>query len=160
MRLGIDIGGVIIKPARESGDTSFFSGAFLETPAVDKSLETIRTLNEPSLGFELFLVSKARSGTAEKTRKWLDHINFFNETGLDPVNLYFVEERKDKDKIAKRLGLNAFVDDHVGVLNHLTDVNLKILFAESEEWIDNAQRTNDIKLAVGWPAVYDLVLNP
>lgn len=62
--LGVDIGGVLIRPARDSGDTSFFSAGYLETPMVEGALDAVAQLNREVFPGRVHLVSKARAGRA------------------------------------------------------------------------------------------------
>lgn len=147
--IGVDIGGVIIKPARASGDTSFFSSGYLETPAVDGAIESVAKLNASVFPAQVFLVSKAKSGTAQKTREWLHHQNFYERTGLTEDKLFFCEKREGKVPIAKRLGLTTFIDDRVDVLGHLSQIEDRFLFAESQEWLPQ-NIPGDLIPVIGW----------
>lgn len=150
--IGVDIGGVIIKPARASGDTSFFSSGYLETPAVQHAIDSVAHLNNVIFPGCVFLVSKAKSGTAQKTREWLHHQNFYDRTGLTEGKLFFCEKREGKVPIAKRLGLTAFIDDRIDVLGYLSHIEDRFLFAESPEWLaDNIP--DDLTPVIGWKDV-------
>lgn len=151
--LGVDIGGVLIRPARSGGDTSFFSSGYLQTPEVAGGFEAVRRLNHGPFVGAVYLVSKAKSGTARKTREWLQHRDFYNRTGVPPERLHFCERREDKAPIAKRLGLTAFIDDRVDVLEHLTMVEERILFAEAAEWVSERAAASGFAVCVGWEAV-------
>lgn len=121
MKLGIDIGGVIIAPGHDrSVDTSFFGYNFLNSPAVEGAFDTIAKLNE--LFDEVHLVSKCGPKVQNKTSLWLKHNAFFGRTGVLPSNVHFCLERKDKAEIALRLGLSAFIDDRVEILGYLADI--------------------------------------
>ncbi|MEO1280156.1 MAG: hypothetical protein AAFV69_00320 [Pseudomonadota bacterium] len=153
--LGVDIGGVLIRPARSEEDTSFFSSDYLETPEVEGGFEALRQLNEIIFEQSVYLVSKARPTTAQKTREWLEHHDFYERTGLSPEHVYFCEKRKDKAPIAENLGLSAFIDDRPDVLGHLETVENKILFAESEEWLPNGARRMKFNVCTGWHSVLE-----
>lgn len=148
--IGIDIGGVLIRPARESGDTSFFSSAYLETPTVDGAFEAVQRLNQEVFPNAVYLVSKAKSGTARKTREWLAHNNFHAIAGIPLERVYFCERREDKAPIARRLGLSAFIDDRLDVLEHLESVAIRVLFAAGPEWEPRAPVPVGMRLAIGW----------
>lgn len=148
--LGIDIGGVLIRPARESGDTSFFSSGYLETPMIDGAFDAVRRLNREVFPGAVFLISKAKSGTAQKTREWLAHRDFHGVTNVPLERVYFCERREDKAPIARRLRLSAFVDDRLDVLEHLQGVALRILFAAGPEWVSQARAPEGVRSAVGW----------
>jgi len=153
--IGVDIGGVIIKPARASGDTSFFSSGYLDTPAVDGAIDAVRHLNDVTFPNRVFLVSKAKSGTAQKTRDWLFHKNFFKRTGLTEDKLYFCVKREGKVPIARRLGLTDFIDDRVEVLQYLAHIKTRYLFSESEEWLPKVI-PDDLKPVIGWKTMLSI----
>lgn len=148
--LGVDVGGVIIWPARERGDTSFFSSGYLETPAVAGALEAVARLNAEVFPGAVHIVSKARSETAHQTLEWFEHHGFHAITGVPPERIHFCENREDKAPIARRLGLTAFVDDRVDVLRYMADVPTRVLFAAEAAWVPDNWRTSGAKLAVGW----------
>jgi hypothetical protein len=148
--IGIDIGGVIIRPAIASGDTSFFSSGYLETPMVDGAFDAVAQLNREAFRDGVFLVSKARSGTARKTVEWLAHHRFHEITGVPLERVHFCERREDKAIIAKRLNLGAFIDDRVDVLQHLQAVRVRILFAATAAFVPAQAPPAGVRLAVAW----------
>ncbi|MGB0907038.1 MAG: hypothetical protein ACPGVT_06060 [Maricaulaceae bacterium] len=154
--IGVDIGGVIIKPARASGDTSFFSSGYLDTPSVEGAIEGVAHLNKTVFPGQVFLVSKAKSGTAQKTREWLHHQNFYERTGLTEDKLFFCEKREGKVPIAKRLGLTTFIDDRVDVLGHLSHIQARYLFAESDEWLPDTVPA-ELTPVIGWQEFLSLL---
>jgi hypothetical protein len=125
-RLGIDIGKVIIDgPAHpRGGDTAFFQGdtaTYLATPAMAGSFAAIARLTE-SFGGRVWLVSKCGARIEGRSRRWLDHHDFFGRTGIDPDHLRFCRQRPDKAVHAAELGLTHFVDDRPDVLRHLAGI--------------------------------------
>jgi hypothetical protein len=127
--LGVDIGGVIVdRVAENSQDTSFFGLRPLDTPVVDGAIEVLGQLVTGPFQWRVYLLSKARSTTAATTRKWLEHIDFFERTEVPRQNIYFVASRLDKAPICERLGITHFVDDRLEVLNVLTTVQHRYLF--------------------------------
>lgn len=156
--LGVDIGGVLIRPARDSGDTSFFSSGYLETPMVDGAFDAVTLLNRGPFAGHVHLVSKAKSGTARKTIEWLAHHRFHEATGVPLERVHFCERREDKAIIAKRLDLTAFIDDRLDVLQHLAAVKTRILFAASPSFAPKEPLPDGLHLAVGWPDVLAFLL--
>jgi hypothetical protein len=155
--LGVDIGGVLIQPARDSGDTSFFSSGYLDTPMVDGAFDAVARLNCESFPGRVHLVSKAKSGTARKTVEWLAHHRFQEATGIPLERVHFCEQREEKAIIAKRLGLTAFIDDRLDVLHHLAAVKTRILFAASPAFAPAQPPPDGVQLAVGWAEALSLV---
>lgn len=153
-RLGIDIGRVIITPGDDNADTSFLRDSIqdaLNTPPYPDAFEAIRSLESHFEG-RVWLVSKAGLTTQEKTRLWLEHHRFYEETGVKRENLRFCRKRHEKAIHSEELGLTHFIDDRLDVLRHLrfTTKNL-YLFGEQKpglkmpEWVSS---TPDWKTAL------------
>lgn len=126
MKLGLDIGRVLISPDPADGknDTSFIGGtieAALATPPYEGMFDVVPQLVERFAG-QVWLVSKARTRVQEKTRLWLEHHKFFERTGISPANLRFCLERHEKAIHCRELQLTHFVDDRSDVLDHLDGV--------------------------------------
>lgn len=126
MKLGIDIGRVLIAPDAPDGkaDTSFIGGpleAALATPPYDGMFEAVPGLVQIFRG-QVWLVSKAGPRVQEKTRHWLRHHRFFERTGISSENLRFCLERSQKAQHSLELGLTHFIDDRPDVLGHLDGV--------------------------------------
>jgi hypothetical protein len=93
MKLGIDIGRVLIAPDPADGkaDTSFIGGsikAALATPPYEGMFDVVPGL-VALFGGRVWLVSKAGPKVQEKTRLWLRHHAFFECTGIPPNHLRF-----------------------------------------------------------------------
>lgn len=114
MRLGVDIGGVIIKRISDVGDTSV-AAAVAETPEEPGALAAIKTLVELFEG-NVWLVSKCYESMQKKTWKWLRHHKFFAQTGVLPSRVLFCHERAWKTQICVDLGITHFIDDRIDVL--------------------------------------------
>lgn len=121
LRLGIDIGRVIIEGDTPGADTSFIGGSIedaLATPAVAGAFDAIRRL-VTLFGQRVWLVSKCGKRVEEKSRLWLAHHRFFAETGMSEANVRFCRERPQKRDHALDLRLTHFIDDRTDVLEHL-----------------------------------------
>lgn len=126
MKLGIDIGRVIIAPDPEGtrGDTSFIGGSIedaLNTPPYEGMFETVPKLVAHFKG-QVWLVSKARPRVQEKTRRWLLHHRFYERTGIAEGNLRFCLERPEKADHCRELGITHFIDDRLDVLECLEGI--------------------------------------
>jgi hypothetical protein len=71
---------------------------------------------------QVWLVSKAGPRIERLTRRWLEHHDFFERTGLRRDRVRFCRQRADKREHALSLGLTHFIDDRVDVLEHLRGV--------------------------------------
>ncbi len=124
LRLGIDIGRVIIGGDARRGDTSFFSGSdvdAMDTPEVPGAIETIARLSE-LFGRRVWLVSKCGPKVQARTRQWLRHHDFWGRSGVPQTNLRFCLERRDKAIHCRQNRLTHFIDDRTDVLGHLEGV--------------------------------------
>jgi hypothetical protein len=126
--LGVDIGGVIIPKTTGDRDTEFFGDHPMQTPAVDGAFDTLARLAADVFAGRVHLVSKAGVTTEAKTRAWLRHHRFFEQTGIDDQNLHFVRDRRAKAPVCADLGVTHFVDDRLEVLVELTTVAHRYLF--------------------------------
>jgi len=125
MKLGIDIGRVIIAPdAADQDDTSFIGGTIehaLATPPYDGMFDVLPEIVRYFQG-RVWLVSKARKSVQEKTRRWLVHQRFFERTGITAGNLRFCLERVEKAERCRELGITHFIDDRQDVLHHMAGI--------------------------------------
>jgi hypothetical protein len=115
VRVGIDIGRVIIGGAGP-GDTSFFSGRYLETPAVPDAFEGVRQLVDENGENNVYLISKCGLQVQRKTLDWLEHHGFYDRCSIVEGHVHFVRERQDKAPLASDLRLDRFIDDRWDVL--------------------------------------------
>ncbi len=127
--LGVDIGGVIVDRARNSGTSpSFFGPDYLQTPAIPGAFDALRQLVAQRFGPNVFLVSRCKRGTPfnkgvlEKTEEWLAYHGFFDYTGINPKNVRFCDQPYQKADICRELGITDFIDDRLSVLAHLVHV--------------------------------------
>jgi len=126
IRIGLDIGRVIINPAGTAGkeDTSFLGGSdadAMETPPSPGAFEVIRELVDFYEG-RVWLVSKCGPRIQRRSRDWLRHQRFYQQTGLNPSQLRFCPKRPDKAIHCRQLRLTHFVDDRLDVLRHLRGI--------------------------------------
>jgi len=159
--IGIDIGGVLIKPAETKGDTSFFSDDYLATPEFEGAAEIIRRLKDERFGDHMHLVSKCGPKVQRKSLDWLEHHDFYARSGLDRANVHFCLERPDKAVICKQLGVNVFIDDRLDVLGYLEDVPTRIQFCGSARARDaEGDGSFDFVKCASWQDVADMLLEP
>ncbi|NUR70331.1 MAG: hypothetical protein HOU81_05895 [Hamadaea sp.] len=118
---------MIVALAGREEDTSFFGTRPLETPATDGVFAALAVLTS-AFASRVHVVSKAGPKVEANTRAWLDHHDFYRRTGVDPGNVHFVRERRDKAPVCVRLGITHFVDDRLDVLAYLETVEHRFLF--------------------------------
>lgn len=150
--LGVDVGGVIIQPADDDADTSFFGDHYLRTPPVPGVFEGLATLVAARFGPAVHLVSKCGEQTEARTREWLAHHDFYRRTGISPENVHFCRTRAAKAPIAAELGLTHFVDDKLEVLSYLSSVPHRFLFRPSPgEVAAYAEHLAAVHPVASWP---------
>jgi hypothetical protein len=125
MKLGIDIGRVIIAPdAGDAADTSFIGGplaAALATPPYTGMFDALPELVR-LFGGRAWLVSKCGPSVQEKTRRWLEHHDFHARCGIPADHVRFCLQRPQKADHCRELGITHFIDDRVDVLQHLNGI--------------------------------------
>jgi len=134
-KIGIDIGGVIIDRARnDNSDTSLFGANYLNAHAVDGAMQVISKINKELFPNETYIISKCGANIERKSREWLKHNGFYEQTGMSEDKVHFCRQRADKAPIAQKLGLTHFIDDKLEVLGYMYDiVPHRILFNPSLE---------------------------
>lgn len=150
--LGVDIGGVIIQPAGDDVDTSFFGDNFLRTPPMPGAFGGLATVVDRRFGQHVHLVSKCGEQTEARTRRWLAHHDFYDRTGIRPGRVHFCRTRAAKAPIAAELGLTHFVDDKLEVLSYLTTVAHRFLFRPREAEVQaHATHLPAVRRFETWP---------
>lgn len=131
--LGVDFGGVIVPRSGDADDTSFFGARPLDTPAAPGSLEVLAYLLAYRFADRIFIVSKASPRVEALTRAWMRHVGFHPRTGISEANLVFVRERLAKAEVCRTYGITHFVDDRVDILEAMSSVSHRYLFAPSDD---------------------------
>ncbi|MEH1166070.1 hypothetical protein V6V47_11865 [Micromonospora sp. CPCC 205539] len=155
-RLGVDVGGVLIEPADDDADTSFFGAHYLRTPMVAGAFDALGELG--SAFDEVHLVSKCGEATERRTREWLAHHDLEGRTGIPVERLHFCRTRPAKAPIARRLGLTHFVDDKLEVLGYLASVPHRYLFRPRPAQVAAyAALLPSVHRVESWPELVDLL---
>ncbi|WP_421793256.1 hypothetical protein [Hydrocarboniphaga effusa] len=156
--LGIDIGRVLIATGAQLGPDTSFLGADIEaaihTPPYPGMFEVVPALVK-AFHRRVVLVSKASSATEEKTRRWLDHHQFFERTNIPRNNLVFCSSRMAKASICKELGITHFIDDRRDVLEFMREfVAHRYLFgpqtsaAKAEPGLEHVPTWSDVSRSI------------
>ncbi len=154
---GVDVGGILIDRANDRSDTSFFGARYLESSPVPDALESIVRLARA--GIEIVIVSKCGATIERKTREWLAHRRFHEQTGIGAERLRFCRERADKAAICRELGVTHFVDDRLEVLSYLETVpHLYLMNANPREVEHFSRALPRVRLVSGWLELTRLVL--
>ena len=106
IRIGIDIGGVLIGIGRENN--SLFD--------VPNSLETLKTLSEK---YRLYIISYSKERMAQSNYNNLINYNLF-------WSQYYVNNKSYKASIVKHLSCNVMIDDNENILNQVKNENPEV----------------------------------
>jgi len=119
MKLGIDVGRVLIAPGDDSRpDTSFIGGTLetaLSTPPYEGMFDVVPQLVRRFAG-QVWIISKCGPRIQQRTLQWFDHHRFFARTGIERTNVRFCLKRPEKALHCRELGITHFIDDRVDVL--------------------------------------------
>jgi hypothetical protein len=107
MKIGVDIGGVIIAGGADQ-DNTFFTDDFLQAKGVHLASWAMRRLYAQH---DVVLISKAGEETERKTLAWIENRAFFRKIGILEPDIHFVRRRSEKALLALELGLEVFIDD-------------------------------------------------
>ncbi|MBI4669180.1 MAG: hypothetical protein HY747_08340 [Elusimicrobia bacterium] len=103
MRLGIDIGGTILRS---------LGGGPAKGSLIEGAAEGVRRLVEMFHPNNVFLLSKAKNEkTVLRTLQDLLENNFFSATGVLPTKVFFLKTAKEKIEEIHRLGLSHMIDN-------------------------------------------------
>ena len=143
MKIGIDIGGVIIDRHRnDESDTSLMGPNYLNAYAVKDAFHAIERLNGTLFKDQVYVVSKCGHNIERKSREWLAHNKFHEITGVPVERLHFCRRRSEKAPIADKLALTHFVDDRLEVLGYMRDVvPHRILFNPDPKEVSSMSQT-------------------
>ena len=161
MRIGIDIGGVIIAQDIDEPDL-FFTDNFLRAKSFPNCFETIKQF-VTSYGKEnVFIISKCGIVVQKKSMEWLESQSFFSVTGFDRENIHFCFARHEKASIANHLDLNVFIDDRYTVLKYMLTSEQPerlILFCPTkpEQDLNTAHPNNKIQQVESWEEIERLL---
>jgi hypothetical protein len=125
MKLGIDVGRVLIAPGDGSRpDTSFIGGSLedaLSTPPYEGMFDVVPALANRFDG-RVWIVSKCGRRIQERTLQWFERHRFFERTGIDRRNVRFCLQRPEKALHCRELGITHFIDDRTDVLDAMLGV--------------------------------------
>lgn len=157
MRIGIDIGGVIISEDTDNPGL-FFSNDYLIAKEVSDSFLSIKNMIQNESSNNVFIISKCWPDVQNKSKNWLHNKDFFNITGFEYNNIRFCLERREKRNHCIELGIEYFIDDRYSVHRHLQDLPLiKKLFllnpGESELQLLQKGKKDKIVIAKNWKEI-------
>ena len=121
LKLGVDIGGVIIGAHRADEEFPEIEGALMALTRFNKDEESPFKNN-------VFLVSRANPQQQVNSLGWLCKKGFYQKTGISFDKIFFCPERVGKAGICVKNAITHFVDDRLEVLCYLHTVSITNLF--------------------------------
>jgi hypothetical protein len=127
MKIGVDIGGVIIAGGADQ-DNTFFTDDFLQAKGVHLASWAMRRLYAQH---DVVLISKAGEETERKTLAWIENRAFFRKIGVLEPDIRFVRKRAQKAPLAKELDVEVFIDDRADICESMHAVGITpVLFLD------------------------------
>ena len=138
MKIGVDIGGVLIGKRRENN--SLFD--------VPNSLSSLETLVENN---QLYIISYSKERMAR-----------YNYTTISPYNLfwaqYYVEKKIFKSSVVKYLNCNVMIDDNENILNQIKNENPEVITILFQRYNKQKKRSHRKHYLVeDWQEVMNIV---
>lgn len=141
MRIAFDIGDVIIdKKTRQPIDESYMS---------------LRLFIEKFKSDNIFIISKARNEWITKNKELLKDTLFYELTGFDIKNMYFVDDYEDKAILCNKLKIDYLIDDSVKVtrfLIHQTNT-IPIWYSPQDTKCITSNELNKTIIAKTWKSI-------
>lgn len=134
--LGIDVAGVIISKANDNTDTSFFGNDYLGAGVVPGTFPALQRLVRERFGDKVYIISTCDTATQFKTWDWMRECRLHKFTGINPRNIRFCREQKQKARICEKLGITHFIGNKLEVLDHLTTVEHRYLFQADQREVE------------------------
>ncbi len=139
MNIGIDLG-YTIKGVRSDGHSDRIAP------------DSFRVISElVKRGDNVFIISKVTSEQKGRAEIWLKNVDFFNQTGVNPQNVYFCFDRRDKALFVKALDIQIMIDDRAEVMVHLSPLVVKFLInPETDDYDIHSRRLFNCKVVADW----------
>ena len=147
MKVGIDIGGTLRNTRPSTDDVAEFLTGPPNIGALDAASWIISKVNRDNV----YIICRCSKESEVAVETWLEVYGFIN-AGLKRENVYFCRQWSEKTHLAKRLGLDVFIDDVIDVLDPMQHiVTHRMLFSE-DGTLDQPSDGTIIKLN-GWQEV-------
>lgn len=159
MKLGLDIGGVIVEELKERIDPNDWNKVFLQVPFLAGVFEALASLKK-CFGREIFIVSKISENLEPLSREYLRYHRFFEQAGISPDHLYYCRTREEKAPICRGLGITDFVDNRLEVLGQMAGgVPRRYLFCpDAGECARFPEFLTSVSIVTSWPVAVQKIL--
>ena len=142
MNIGIDVGWTIKGIRGESDKNKIAPNSFKIISEFIKR------------GDVVYLISKCNSIQKEHVELWLKDVDFFNKTGVNPQNLYFCFERRDKSLFVKALNIQIMIDDRAEVMAYINPLVVKFLInPEMDDYEKHRHQLLNCKIVTNWSQI-------
>lgn len=119
--IGIDLGNTIVRSQHGHGSTQAFP-------------DSLRTIRKMVQAFnKVVIVSRVNPAQEIRARQWIKDSQFEANTGIPIEDVHFCENRSDKGRICKSIGVTHFIDDRPEVMHSMPPGVRKILYGPSLE---------------------------
>lgn len=149
VKIGFDLGDTLVH-----GDTHRNGEGTSAKVFYPRSLQTVRDCVSFCAG--VYIISKVTEPQRLRALSLLESSNFHAITGMPRENVFFCARRDQKGIIAKKLGINCFVDDRPEVMAYMDKSVYRILFnpipADVIQW-----NVESLPIARNWIEVDHLI---
>lgn len=96
---------------------------------------------------KIYIISRVNSEQRERALEWFEDTNFLVKTGINPLNVYFCFDRRDKAIFCRALEINCMIDDRIDVMRHLDYHINKLIFNPNRdfEFLENMANYTIVK---------------
>jgi len=151
--IGFDLGGVVLDSP--GGSVPLDSWPIREVPGAVDTIRWMHRVGDWPSG--VHVISRCGPDVEAWSRHALDHVNFFERTGLSQGHVHFVRKVGEKVDLAVQLQLTHFVDDRSDVLARMAGrIPNRLHLAGSAarptpSGAIRVQSMDDVRVAVGTP---------
>jgi len=111
-------------------------------PPVSGALEHLRTL-----GVETYIISRRRAGSIRYAQEWMAKHRVYDI--IPAERIFFCETKEDKRLICERLGISAYIDDQISILNLLPDTIKRVLL-DPDGVAERLEKIGPLHVAKTW----------
>jgi beta-phosphoglucomutase-like phosphatase (HAD superfamily) len=126
-----------------------YQAATLEATPVAGALEAIASLQA-----ELFIISARRLASVRYAQSWLDQHRVYDH--IPAERIYFCSDESEKRQHCQRLGIQAYLDDKVKVLQQLP-LTVRRTLLDSHDLASRLKTHEEIKIVPDWTAFLQLI---
>jgi hypothetical protein len=138
------------------GDTFFHSDSQGNKVVFPRAMEVIARANRSCKA--VYVISKVNEEQKKRALEILKRYDVYKITGLAENHVFFCGARYQKGIIARKLGVNCFVDDRPEVMAHMDKSVYKILFNPHPLEVTEFKQEH-IQVVHGWTEIERILFN-